>query len=382
MRWIMKPILHIINGYCGNKAYQNLVTALDVLGIRQWIYIPIRNPEDQSRYQNFDLKNGVYTYSHIIQSVIDRLFFFRKIRKISQDIEQNDNFSPDLLIHAHTLFSDGGAALKLHLKHKMEYIVAVRNTDVNLFFKYFFFLRGFGEKILLNAKYVVFLSPAYQEKVLTKYVSSRYRVRIGQKSRVIPNTIDPFWLHNTFHTSTFHTEGVRLLYVGEIRKNKNLQSTLEAVKELGYKVRGLRFEVVGFGLNDEKGYVRHIRRICASMTNVELIDQVSDREELMRYYREADIFVMPSFTETFGLVYAEAMSQGLPVIYSKGQGIDGYFEDGEAGYAVDPNDPADIADKIEKIKSRYTEISQFCSKNATIFGRDSIGLIYKNLYDS
>ena len=378
----MKPILHIINGYCGNKAYRNLVTALDVLGIRQWIYIPIRSPKDQSRYQNFDLKDAAYTYSHVIQSVIDRLFYFRKIRRISHDIEQNDNFSTDLLIHAHTLFSDGGAAMKLHRKHQMEYIVAVRNTDVNLFFKYFFFLRVFGEKILLNAKYVVFLSPAYQEKVLTKYVSPRYRVKIGQKSKVIPNAIDPFWLTNTFHPSTFQKEEVRLLYVGEIRRNKNLHAILEAIRFLRYRVSGIRFQVVGFGLNDEKGYVRRIRKLCESLPNVELIDQVSDKEELIRYYRKADIFIMPSFTETFGLVYAEAMSQGLPLIYSKGQGIDGYFEDGEAGYAVDPGNPADIADKMEKIMDRYTEISRFCYENATLFSRERIGMMVKNLYES
>jgi len=44
---------------------------------------------------------------------------------------------------------------------------------------------------------------------------------------------------------------------------------------------------------------------------------------------------MPSITETFGLVYAEALSQGLPVLYTRGQGFDRQFEEGEVGYAVD-----------------------------------------------
>ena len=43
---------------------------------------------------------------------------------------------------------------------------------------------------------------------------------------------------------------------------------------------------------------------------------------------------MPSRYETFGLVYGEAMSQGLPIIYSKGQGVDGYFKEGTVGYGV------------------------------------------------
>lgn len=40
---------------------------------------------------------------------------------------------------------------------------------------------------------------------------------------------------------------------------------------------------------------------------------------------------MPSHKETFGLVYAEAMSQGLPIIYTKNQGFDGQFPDGYVG---------------------------------------------------
>ena len=55
---------------------------------------------------------------------------------------------------------------------------------------------------------------------------------------------------------------------------------------------------------------------------------------------------MPSFPETFGLVYVEAMSQGLPIIYTKGQGIDGYFEDGKVGYPVNTKDSNDIVKKL------------------------------------
>ena len=57
---------------------------------------------------------------------------------------------------------------------------------------------------------------------------------------------------------------------------------------------------------------------------------------------------MPSYTESFGLVYAEAMSQKLPVIYSKGQGFDGQFEEGLVGYHVSPYDVKDIANGILK----------------------------------
>ena len=51
--------------------------------------------------------------------------------------------------------------------------------------------------------------------------------------------------------------------------------------------------------------------------------------------RSCSVFAMPSIFETFGLVYLEALSQNLPVVYTKGQGIDGMF-DNTVGIGVDP----------------------------------------------
>lgn len=63
---------------------------------------------------------------------------------------------------------------------------------------------------------------------------------------------------------------------------------------------------------------------------------------------------MPSFTESFGLVYAEAMSQGLPVIYSKGQGFDGQFAEGVVGYHVDAHDPEELCENIIKMTAEQS----------------------------
>ena len=81
------------------------------------------------------------------------------------------------------------------------------------------------------------------------------------------------------------------------------------------------------------------------------------KEQLIKQYRKHDIFVMPSFTESFGLVYAEAISQGLPVVYSKGQGFDGQFEEGVVGYHCDAYDANSVASAIKKIIKKTNEIS-------------------------
>ena len=70
---------------------------------------------------------------------------------------------------------------------------------------------------------------------------------------------------------------------------------------------------------------------------------------------------MPSHTETFGLVYLEAMTQGLPVIYTRGQGFDGQFKEGTIGFAVSDKSPEEIAEKVIAIMNNYEEISRNAS---------------------
>ena len=71
---------------------------------------------------------------------------------------------------------------------------------------------------------------------------------------------------------------------------------------------------------------------------------------------------MPSTSETFGLVYVEALSQGLPIIYAKGQGFDGYYSNIGIGFGVNARDYNDIANKIEQIIDNYDQISSNISK--------------------
>ena len=53
---------------------------------------------------------------------------------------------------------------------------------------------------------------------------------------------------------------------------------------------------------------------------------MENKSELLGIYRSSSIFIMPSTGETFGLVYIEALSQSLPVIYTKGDGVYGFLE--------------------------------------------------------
>jgi len=79
-------------------------------------------------------------------------------------------------------------------------------------------------------------------------------------------------------------------------------------------------------------------------------------------------------------VYAEAMSQGLPIIYTRGQGFDGQFKEGEVGYSVQYNSAEEISDRVKDILNNYETISKNCIEKVDKFDWDKIAKEYLSIY--
>lgn len=76
------------------------------------------------------------------------------------------------------------------------------------------------------------------------------------------------------------------------------------------------------------------------------IGAVTDREELLEYYRGADLFLLPSRCDSFGFVFLEAMTQGLICVGSSMNAMPEIIADSETGYIVEPGDYERIAEVI------------------------------------
>ena len=137
---------------------------------------------------------------------------------------------------------------------------------------------------------------------------------------------------------------VRVLFVGWIVEAKGVRELLAAARE----VKGARFALVG---HQEPGFVASIRDELAELAaRVELLP-ARPRQEVMALYREADLFVLPSWTEGFPNVVLEAMACGLPVVATTVGAIPDAVRDGEEGLLVAPRDPAALAAAIARLVS-------------------------------
>ncbi len=361
-------ILHINCNYIGTTLHQLMIEELDRLGIENEVFVPTYD----SSIAVIKPNDNVYVSECF--NKWDRLVFDYKQSKIIKAIEEHYDVSSFDLIHAYTLFTDGNVARILSEKYGIPYVVAVRNTDVNNFFKHMIHLRGRGVKNMLSASKVFFLSESYRKAVFKDYISEKYRDDIMSKTEIIPNGIDNFWLENLYLENRRLEKGetIRFVYAGGIDKNKNItmtQATLTLLRNRGYKTH---FTVVG-KVKDQSVY-ETIRK-----DQFTEILPATNKENLIKIYRDADIFVMPSITESFGLVYVEAMTQGLPVIYTKGQGFDGQFPNGYIGYSTEPI-VQEIADALENAIKNYHNLSSNCIHSCSRFNWNIITKKYIDIY--
>lgn len=362
-------VLHINSYYSGSHFYKNLYDKQKESGLDIDVYVPVSTSIDTS-----ELQLGEYTTISTNHSKYDRLFFHIKHNKIYKDIVNRYSINDFSIVHAHSLFSNGYIAYKIYKNYGIPYIVAVRNTDVNLFFKKFIHLRMLGTNILRNAKKVIFISNPYKEYTIGRFIPNKYKEEIKLKSIVIPNGIDKFWIYNKINRKErLENNELKIIYVGVINSNKNIETTIkvcETLIEYGYSVN---YIVVG-QIKDNR-----YKDFMKKYSFIRYIPHCK-KEELISHYRSADMFIMPSKHETFGLVYVEAMSQGLPVIYTKGQGFDGQFKEGEVGYSVQYDSAEEIAEKIELIIKDYETVSKTCIEKVDRFDWNKIADKYLKIY--
>ena len=362
-------VLHINCNYLGTTLHQLMIEELDALGIENEVFVPTfdKNAAVIKPNQNVYVSECFRKW--------DRLLFDYKQSKILKAIEERYDVAKYDLIHAYTLFTDGNAARVLSEKYGVPYVVAVRNTDVNDFFKKMIFLRNRGVKNLNAAQKIFFLSETYKETVLNTYVPQTMKAGILERSLILPNGIHDFWHENiTVHGAIDPGEKIKLLYVGTVDKNKNITATQKARELLASRGVDTSFTVIG-RITAEDEYKKVMRTPDTTYL------PPKNKEELIGEYRKHDIFVMPSIHETFGLVYAEAMSQGVPVIYTRGQGFDKQFPDGMVGYPVDSSSASEIAASILRIVDNYAELSSNCSQCVKKYRWNLIADQYRGLYE-
>ncbi|MEX1252999.1 MAG: glycosyltransferase [Dehalococcoidia bacterium] len=141
-----------------------------------------------------------------------------------------------------------------------------------------------------------------------------------------------------------------LLFVGRIEPLKGVDILLGAAAQLEAESDCFVL-VIGGDNTAREGELAHLRLLASELGIAEQVNFLGavDHERLPLFYSAADVCVVPSFYESFGLVALEAMACGTPVVASRVGGLAGTVRDAETGYLIPWRCPEPFAERIEQL---------------------------------
>lgn len=272
-------------------------------------------------------------------------------------------WKPDL-VHAQYLLPDGLLALWLKKKFGIPYVLTIRAEQpvrrsllASLVWK----------KVLRQADAVTTVSaPVVQE--LSGIRSLQF----------IPHGIDPHEHSCEYPKSA--QEPLKLITVAQLIPRKHLDKVMQALGRLKGKFpfqwtivgRAPKSQAIDQTQNhNQTTYVQKLRDLTKKYeldSSITWIDQIP-HEEVYAEMSKHHVFVMPSYPETFGRVYVEAMSCGLPVIAGKGGGMDGFLTHGETGYLANPENITELAEILQNLQT-HPQLVQKIGRASQTLARD------------
>ena len=206
------------------------------------------------------------------------------------------------------------------------------------------------QRVIADADRILAPTPAEAGQLVGLYRADPDRVRL------VPPGVD----HTIFTPrprapaqARLHLTGLRLaLFVGRLQPHKGpdvaIRTVAEAVARDPETTRHLQLAIVG---GPSGGDGDEVARLMELATNLDVADRVmlfppQHQTRLADFYAAADVVLVPSRSESFGLVALEAGACGTPVVASAVGGLPYVVEDARTGVLVDGHDPADHAEAV------------------------------------
>lgn len=147
-----------------------------------------------------------------------------------------------------------------------------------------------------------------------------------------------------------------ILYVGQFIERKGLKYLIEAFQKIEKKLKNVKLLLLGYGPQKVELESMVKRK---KLTGVCFKDHV-EIDEIPKYYKLADVFVLPSYEETWGLVINEAMSVGLPIVTTRvvGASTDLVIEN-KNGFVVKEKSSKDLFEKLTMLLQNQKVVESF-----------------------
>lgn len=179
--------------------------------------------------------------------------------------------------------------------------------------------------------------------------------------------------YEMYKSKRWSKDYLEVLCVSSMNPVKNLHTLINSFGEIASRNdKDIRLTLIGYVY--DKSYCNKILNLIRKTkldNRIELITEFQPHKELFKYYSRADIFILPSVIDQFGIVVLEAMTCELPVIVSERAGSSEVVKKHNCGIIVDPTNEKKIQNAILKLSEN--------KKNRQILGKRG-NLAVKNYY--
>ena len=263
------------------------------------------------------------------------LMFKKNAKKALEELLEKEDID---IIHGHYLFPAGAAAVEVGNDRGIKTYVTAHGSDMFEMYKKQPFMRSTIRKVLKNADVVFAVSNALRHEIIATGVEG-----IGEKTKLSWNSVDIDKFSNKGNDSFKQEHNLLdkpiVLFVGNLIKRKNVDSLLEAKK-----IANSDYYLVVVG--DGPLFKKLKKKV--EDENIRDVIFTGSRDDVENIIPSCDLLVLPSFSESFGLVLIEALACGKPVIGSNVGGITEIITD-DVGFLVDPNKIPSIARVIDNL---------------------------------
>lgn len=236
-----------------------------------------------------------------------------------------------------------------------------------------------GEKVVMaSADMIVAATEAECSQLQELYGVERKKIRI------IPPGVDIHHFYPIPQDEAKEAIGIpptdrMALFVGRIEPLKGVDTLIRAmaiVKEnCEFFICPHYLVVIGGDpegdTEDVSAEMKHLQILCRDLGLGDMVVFLGKRGQntLPYYYSAAEVVVMPSHYESFGMVALEAMACGTPVIASRVGGLAHLVKDGETGYFVPAQDPQALAVKLQLILN-HKDLRERMGERASDYAKD------------
>ena len=243
----------------------------------------------------------------------------------------------------------------IHIYHSIGQIrfESLKNYKLQEINNEFFKQRTISEKeIAQKANRIITTSPVEKEIIKNLFKIKEEKIKtitIGVDTKIFR----PIKTERARKLVRMENKGKIILYVGRIEWRKGIGTLLYAFREVIKNNPNAKLYIVGGGKSKsvrklEKAECERLKKISQELGIEKKINFLGPKkqDELYKYYSAADVCVVPSYYEPFGIVPLESMACGTPVIASRTGGLQYTVKDKITGHLFKPRNYADLAEKI------------------------------------